>query len=326
MEFYITFGIVVSLFGAWYYYYMKSRNQWKERDDNGPDDGSIFVQGRGYVRFKELDDMVNGDPDEGVKHVKDTMFREDLMKFEGEFLIPGLPLNEERRLSIDDAFLYLQELFGKEIMREKKVITPDDMMVPLSITTFHEIIPVVKNVAQRMDIDPESLAIRFHEGQGPVDPNSMDGRNGGKSAAGLYHGKNEQGKYEVSLADNIHQQPERLIAVIAHELAHIKLLGEGRMAENSEELTDMVPLVYGFGLFNSNAVFKFSRDNESWSTYQLGYLTQVDWAYLFALYLHVREESEPDWMKHLNKTIAKDCRLALAFIITNPDKVLQPQS
>lgn len=323
MELYITLAILAGLLGLWFYMSNRKRKKVNERIDASLEDTSIYVEGVGNIQFEDLHEMVNGNPEEGVKHTKDTMFREDLMQFEGEFLIPDLPLNEERRLSIDDAFLYLQELFGKDIMAKKPLRTLDEPLFPASIHELSEVIPLAHSIAEIMDIDPESLEIGFYEGDKAPDPDSAYENN---SAAGLYYGKNEAGNYEVGFADNLHLEPERLIATIAHEFAHIKLLGEERMAENSEELTDMVPLIYGFGLFNSNSAFKFSRDNRSWSTSKLGYLTQVDWAYLFALYLYVRDEKDPEWLRHLNKTIAKDCELAYNFIVANPDMVLQAQS
>ncbi len=291
-----------------------------------PDDGSIYVEGVGLVKFEEMSEMVNGDPNEDVKQVKDTMFREDLMQFEGEFLIPGLALNEERRLSIDDAFLYMQELFGEDLVKQKPVLTIHDALFPVEIKDLSAVIPLTYTIAKIMDIDPDDLEIGFFEGDKGADMDLQNGSYQYSGAAGLYYGKNENGKYEVTFSDTLYREPERLIATIAHEFAHIKLLGEERMEENSEEMTDMLPLFYGFGLFNSNSVFKFSGETNRWSTSKLGYLTQVDWAYLFALYLYVRNEKEPEWMQYMNRTIAKDCSFAYNFIMNNPDRVLQVQS
>ncbi len=315
--------LIMAVLLSWMFYsnYRKRQKIRRELSDS-LDDETIHVDGV-RVSFEDLGEIAKGDPEEGVKYVKDTMFREDLMQFKGEFLIPGLPLNEERRLSIDDCFLYLQELFGKDLLLNKDVLTVHDAIFPVEINSTSEIVPLAHSVARIMDIDPKKLKIGFFQGSAPVDPASVDNTQENKSAAGLYYGKNENGIYEVNFADNIHQEPERLIATIAHEFAHIKLLGEERMDENAEELTDMVPLFYGFGLFNSNAVFKFSRTNENWSTNTLGYLSQVDWAYLFALYRYVRNEKDPEWFRHLNKTIAKDSDLAYDFILANPAKVLQ---
>lgn len=325
MGLYITYAILIALFSIWAYRTNKKNKKIKEKLEADLEDETILVPEVGRVTWEELGDFAKGDPEEGVKYSKDTMFREDLLKFEGEFPIPGVPLNEERRKSIDDAFLYLIELFGKDLLNNKPALTPADEIFPREINSLFDYTPLAHTIAKIMDIDPKEIEIGFFEGSKPVEPGSLDSGVTNDSAAGLYYGKNEKGKYEVTLADNMINNLDKLIATIAHEFAHIKLLGEGRMDENSEELTDMLPLFYGFGVFNSSSVFSFKRDNQSWSTSSLGYLSQVDWAYLFALYLYVREEKEPEWFKYLSKTIVKDCRIAYIFILENPDKVLQPQ-
>ena len=241
------------------------------------------------------------------------MFAEGLMEFEGEFLIKDVPLNEERRLSIDDAFLYLQELFGTEIMLKKPMLTIDDPIFKTQLKDKFDLINLAHTISTIMDLDPAQIKIDFFTS------------NENYSAAGLYHGKMNDGRYKISLLENIYLDLEKSIATIAHELAHIKLLGEERIEENSEELTDIVPLLFGFGIFNANAVFKFTGNNSerSWSTSQLGYLSQADWGYLFALYRYVTVDKEPEWLNYLNKTTAKDSQLAYDFIVKNPDKVLQ---
>lgn len=325
MAVYISIVSIVAVFGLWFYYEFRLRKKENDKLQNSLDDETLYLDGV-PVKWDELGDLVNGDPEEGIKFKKDTMFKEDLMQFEGEFLIPGLPLNEERRQSIDDAFLYILELFGNDIIK-KPMLTRDHPIFPIEINDKSEIIPLAHNIAKVMDIDPKTLDIGFFEGTKPVDASAIDPENNDYSAAGLYYGKNTDGKYEVDFADNIHEDIGRIIATIVHEFSHIKLLGEGRMEENSEELTDMLPLFYGFGLFNSDKVLTFTRESHgtqsSWQSNTLGYLSFADWGYLFALYIYKRNEIEPEWFDHLNKTVSKDCKLALDFILANPNKVLQ---
>lgn len=325
MAVYIGIAIIVLVLGLWFHYEFRKREKENAKLESSLDDEKIYIDGV-PVEFNELGDLANGDPDDGIKFNRDTMFKEDLMQFEGEFLIPDLPLNEERRQSIDDAFLFVLELFGKDIVK-KPVLTRDHPIFPLEMKEPSEIIPLAHKIAKVMDIDPKSLDIGFFQGAKPVDISVMDPESRNDSAAGLYYGKNRYGKYEVEFADTIHKDVGRAIATIAHEFAHIKLLGEERIQENSEELTDMLPLFYGFGLFNSDKVLTFTRESNgtqtSWESNTLGYLSFADWGYLFALYMYVREELEPKWFEHLNKTVSKDCKLALEFILANPDKVLQ---
>lgn len=282
------------------------------------------MKGVGKVKFEDLGEEATADPDAFIpKAFKEVP--ENIETNPDDFLIADLPLYEERRLSIDDAFLYLLELFGKKVLIQKPLISLYDERFPEKINSVSEIIPLAHTIAKIMDIDPNDLEIGFFEaGIREFDPDTGDTiYYEQEPVAGLYHGKNEQGKYVVTISDDIHGEVDRVISTIAHEFSHIKLLGEGRMEENAEELTDMVPLFYGLGLFNANTSFKFDKHNRGWAHSRLGYLGQVDWGYLWALYLYVREEQEPEWFKYLNKTVARDCRRALEFIQANKEKVLQ---
>lgn len=325
MTAYIILAIILSIPVLWFYREFKLREKENEKLKESLEDETIYVDGI-PLNEEDVNEIVKGDPDEGVKFIKDTMFRDDLMKFEGEFLIPGLPLNEERRRSIDDAFLYVLELFGKDIVN-KPIYTRNHSIFPVEINNESEAIQLAHKIAEIMEIDADSLEIGFFEGKKPSDPMAIDVNYESDSAAGLYYGKNSEGKYVVDIADTTFKDVERIISTITHEFSHIKLLGEGRIEENSEELTDMLPLFYGFGLFNSQTVLTFKREshgtNTSWESHSLGYLSFADWGYLFALYMYVRNEIEPPWFKELNKTVAKDSKLALDFILANPDKVLK---
>lgn len=56
-------------------------------------------------------------------------------------------------------------------------------------------------------------------------------------------------------------EPEHMIATLAHEIAHIKLLGENRMEENDEIMTDLKTLFFGLGVFNANAALLKQGEN-----------------------------------------------------------------
>lgn len=277
---------------------------------------------------RQNNNALNGD----TETFSSTDFQESEIPLEDNyanlFLIRDVPLNEERRLSIDDAFLYLIELFGEQLLHQKTLLTAHDEIFPESIHDLSEIIPLTKTIAKIMDIDPDLLEIGFFEaGIRETHPKTGDiVYYEKKGYTGLYHSKNENGKFVVTLSDDIHHDMDLLIATIAHEFAHIKLLGENRIAENSEELTDMLTLIYGLGLFAANMSFKFEKYSGGWKHSKQGYLHQTDWGYLFALYMYVRKEEDPTWLRHLNKTVARDCQRASGFIRKNKNKVLQPLS
>jgi len=90
------------------------------------------------------------------------------------------------------------------------------------------------------------------------------------------------------------------------ELSHIKLLGEERLLENDEQLTDINTVVFGLGIFNANAAFSTFQNFRSSGWRKLGYLTQMDWGYVLALFARLRGDNDPEWAKHLCKNVQSD--------------------
>lgn len=322
----IAFLCIVGLFG--YILYSDHKRQ-KKKDaelQKSLEDETLYVEGVGKVNFEDLGEMAQADPDDYLGHYRNPLYEEGREPEALHGPIKNVPLSEERRLSIDDAFLYVQELLGKNLAMAKPVLTPGHAIFPQKIEHLEEIIPLAHTIAGIMDIDPDKLDIGFFEA-GIRELNKDTGDLvywDQEDYAGLYHGVNEAGKYVVTISDDIHREVEHLVATLAHEFAHIKLLGEQRMEENDEDLTDLVPLLYGLGIFAANTAFKFEKDQRGWRRSTAGYLGQADWGYLFALYLHTRGETEPGWLGSLNKTVAAYSRRSLQFVQANPHKVLLP--
>ena len=117
--------------------------------------------------------------------------------------------------------------------------------------------------------------------------------------------------------------PENLVATLAHEFAHIKLLGENRIDNNDEYLTDLLTVVFGFGIFNANTAFREHKSHHSFGYNTSGYLKQPQWGYALALYIYFKEEDNPEWIKFLTPNIRSDIRRSLDFIYTNPDVIFK---
>jgi hypothetical protein len=100
----------------------------------------------------------------------------------------------------------------------------------------------------------------------------------------LYHNEKVDGKYSISLDEALLEKPESLIATIAHELSHVKLLGEKKLEQNDEMLTDFTTVFFGLGIFNANCAFQFYKQNDRWGYSNLGYLKIEEWAYALALF------------------------------------------
>lgn len=240
---------------------------------------------------------------------------------------PTPPIGENNRIWMEQNMLWLIDEFKEIKIEDQKVWLPTKEDFPCKFLDAPETAETtVKIIANSMQIPFERIKIEMFS-------NGLKEFNFGTSImftqfdhnstnAGTYS-ENDDGTYLIRLDRQILKEGEMLIATIAHELAHIKLLGERRIEENSEELTDLATVVFGFGIFNANCSFNFNRNLSSWGYSSSGYLPQNEWGYALALYAYLRKEENPDWLVYLNKQVQYDFKKSLKFILSNEDLIFQ---
>ena len=240
------------------------------------------------------------------------------------------PLDEEMRLWMENAFLWLATQFGQDTIVSKKVLLPTPEYFPIRYEGSEtSLIKTAEIIATQMDVNLDEVNLHIYDesiqafdgGMGHRLFTEVDKSSKEKLAAGLYFDKNENGKYDIFIEQQNLSQPETLVATLAHEFAHIKILGEKRLDFNDEYLTDLTPVVFGLGIFNANASFKFFQGSDGWGHNSAGYLKQQESGYALALYAYYRDEKSPEWIKHLTKNIRSDYKKSEGYIYANQDKV-----
>lgn len=235
------------------------------------------------------------------------------------------PIPEESRIWMENAFTWLSGQFEKEKIIARKQLRPVAEDFPMKFNqTEEDAYALLPLIAAQMEIDPDLIVLEFYD-QSLVEFGSSAGRifsrqtPGERYSAGLYHSRKSQGKFRISIEAAQLKNTENLVATLAHEFSHIKLIGEKRITENDEYLTDLVPVIFGLGIFNANASFRFYTSNDSWGYQQQGYLKQQEWGYALALYAYTRNESEkPAWSDFLVPNIRSDFKKSAAFLAKCP--------
>ena len=112
----------------------------------------------------------------------------------------------------------------------------------------------------------------------------------------------------ISIETQQLKDPISLIATISHELSHQILLGENRIEENDEFLTDLTAITYGFGIFIGNSRFKFSQFSTNggfgWQSSNQGYLPEQIIAYSMA-WLSKERNEKTDYSKFMKQSVKK---------------------
>lgn len=240
------------------------------------------------------------------------------------------PINEETRVWIENALIWLINQFGLDKLISKKILLPDTEYFPINFDGLqHVVYEVLPVLCEQMEINIKDIQIDFYKEGGMEFKNDF-----GQSlftqqyknknyTTGLYFGKNEEGKFLIGLEDSLLDKPYKLIATMAHELSHIKIMGENRLQNPDERLIDLVTVFFGIGIFNANAAAIFYKNLNAWGYSKQGYLTQQEWGYSLSLYSFIRKGTDTSWIKYLTPNIKSDFLKSQKFIQANSHIVLK---
>jgi hypothetical protein len=240
------------------------------------------------------------------------------------------PIDRSTRLWMENSFRWLAYQFGQKNIVSKPMLLPTPENFPIQYDGSKDsMMKTAEIVAGQMEIDINEVMLdnyeqniqEFSGDMGYKIFTQIDKDSDEKLSAGLYFEKNEQGKYEIFIEKRNLNDPENLVATLAHEFSHIKILGEKRLDFNDEALTDLTTVVFGLGIFNANSAFKEHKTYNSYGYNSIGYLKQREWGYALALYAYYRKEENSDWIKFLTPNLKSDVKKSMNFINANTDKV-----
>lgn len=234
---------------------------------------------------------------------------------------PEIP--DEHRLYFENQFHWLLENFGEGLLT-KPIKVPDKSDFPIVFKGEEEQAwETLKIVCAQLDIDSNEVHLDFYS-DGKRDINAgvetfyLQASRKAKFAGGLYWGRAEDGKFHIWLNRTALKSPEQLVALLAHELAHARLLGEHKLHtkydKDHELITEMFCVFSGFGIFNALQAFQINKGFDGWSYSWAGYLRQQSWGYLLALYAYLRNEEKPDWLKFLTPSLKKDFTVSMRWL------------
>lgn len=237
---------------------------------------------------------------------------------------PKCPVDEETRLWLNECFDWLIQELGKDTLEEVDVILPTHDFFPDSYDGSRaDIRKMVHRVCEYMDVEPELIELGFYEHSDASDFHPFAEASDKAHAVGTYQMRAD-GKYLIRLETKQAANPEMLVATIAHELGHVILLGEGRLPEDyeyHEQMTDLVTVFYGLGIFKANSSMVFEQWTNSqyqgWRIGGSGYLSEEVFGYALALFCFHRNELKPAWAKYLNTNVRSFMKQSIKFLLVN---------
>jgi len=232
-----------------------------------------------------------------------------------------LPITKEDKVWVDEALNWLRTDFGKEHFLEIRTVRPTkDFYERTFDGTEKDAEFILQRTMELMSIRDIDVKLDFFSdspvemSDGSVLSTPADIKGSWKSASGTYQ-QTENGTI-ISIENGQLKKPISLIATISHELAHQILLGENRIEQNDEFLTDLTAIFYGFGVFIGNSRFQFTAQGFDWQTSSQGYLPEQIIAYAMA-WLSKERNEETDYSRFLDKTLKKYFDRSLEWLIDN---------
>src|SRR5262249_10231764 len=175
-------------------------------------------------------------------------------------LKPRLLLSDEEREWLDGAFDELVRLLGADRVLNRRVVVPTDTDFPDPYDASPQAARTMfERVASYMGVDPALIHLQIVPAEhAPLRDFMPFWREQSKKAAGFYQGAEEE--IVIGLDEKQLEEPVAVVATLAHEFAHVILLGGGIIKPDHphmEPLTDLCTVMCGFGVFNSTAAARF---------------------------------------------------------------------
>lgn len=219
---------------------------------------------------------------------------------------PKCPVEAEDKLWLEESMGWLLEEFGRDAFRDVTVVLPTDEFFPDAYSAEEDDArALVDRVCGYMSVNPDLIELEFfeddaHECQKDIGfaEFSSEGATG--------HYKKRRDKFVVSLDSSQLTDPMCVIATVAHELGHVRLLGEGRVHagyEDHEPMTDLLTVFFGMGVFTANSAFSFDASSQGWRAQRRGYLNEEMFGYALAVFALMRGEQNPSWSRYLEGSV-----------------------
>jgi hypothetical protein len=267
---------------------------------------------------------------------------------------PTCPCDPAAKRWVEERLQWLSKQFGLHILLERPVVLPTPEFFP---DNYDQSLPTVRQlfrrVCQYMEVDPDLVDVELVNDQTPRWMHEMDPLLGfaagtwemgerswyeapkkdskdDESAGGGERPKRRFGKSRIRIERGSLDRPSDLVGTMAHELAHQRLLGEGRArasAFDNELLTDLTAVFYGFGIFLANNPRKSTGKLSYWPGTTLRrpeYLSEPMLGYALAHVAWFRDETWPAWATHLRWTPRSVFKEGLRFLQKTGDSSFPP--
>lgn len=246
---------------------------------------------------------------------------------------PSCPIHPIAKDWLEDRLEWLFDQFGAEVFLVRPVVLPTHDLLPdgfdYSDTSLRRLLD---RICDLMGANSASVDLEVVKA-----PNQLigfvneDGYDVDAGFGGLYVSGDGVTRTSISISTDELCDVSGLIGTIAHELAHHRLMGEGRIDEDvfdNELLTDLTVVFHGIGVLKANSPRNWPGDDTTWpgtSVRKPEYMTEPLYGHALAHAAWLRGEDKPAWARHLNLDVREVFYQGLRYLQETGDSKLAPQ-
>jgi hypothetical protein len=241
---------------------------------------------------------------------------------------PSCPCDPAAKEWVEERLQWLSEEFDDHCFNGRPLVLPTPEFFPdVYDGSKRSVRKLLDRVCDYMDVIPDLVELKLVADGGKIGLVDEMGQDLG-FAAGTYE---EDRKFIIRIDKLMLDDPMGLVGTIAHELAHARLLGEGRIMReeyDNELLTDLTATFFGLGIFLANKPGKWDSQNKKWPGTKLRqpeYMTPPMYGYALAHLAWFRGEEKPTWAKHLHANARPDFKQAVRFLFKTGNSTFKPK-
>jgi hypothetical protein len=242
---------------------------------------------------------------------------------------PKCPCDIAAKVWIEHRLQWLSRQFRESAFTGNPMILPTTEFFPDRFDGSDRCVrKLMDRVCVFMGVHPRSVELEFVEKANRLHLVNESGE-ALPGAAGTFQGGER--KHRITLDRSEFSNSPDLIGTMAHELAHVRLLGEGRLdgsVFDNELLTDLTTVHFGMGLFLANSPRDWMSGYTQWPGSRLSkpeYMNRPMYGWALALLAHFREEPKPSWAEHLSRFARLELEQGTRYLEATRDSSYLPR-
>lgn len=242
---------------------------------------------------------------------------------------PQCPVDEQAKRWIEKRLGWLAREFGRDVFTRRAVILPTRDFFPDPIDGSEESVRhLLDQVCAYMDVAPDRVELELFTNTNHLWLVNEDGKALPSAPAGLYDAQGDRTIIHIETSEMMNLSG--LVGTMAHELAHLRLMGERRVTGrefDNELLTDLTALFHGFGIFLGSSPRNWDGQYSQWPGTDLKrpeYMTLPMFAYALAHAAWFRGERKPEWYPFLSFHLKPCFKQGIKFLMETGDSAFAP--